>query len=845
VLQRPIIIYALHLFALCSFAVAQPLYDLLAQNVEFFVAHRAGVAEILLLAAVVSFGLPLLLLGLEAIVGLASSRAQRILHIGLVAVLIGAGVLIAINRLAEFSAQLSIGLSLVAGVALAALYVRSEVLQRFCTIASAFAAFFPIYLIGFTPVSSIFRPAHAAESAGIDASTPIVVVVFDEFNLTGLLNERQEIDAVRFPNLAALAKDAWWFRRATAVNPATIKAVPAILSGLTPSPEVVPPSVAGFPNNLFTLLGSDYRFNVMETATELCPRARCRGTGDQFENRFDPKLMASDLSIIYLHALLPVKFASRLLPPTNNGWNGFAASRNSQAADGAEDGEGKGDAYGRKGASRAEAFSSFVSRISPGEKTLDFLHILLPHSPYVYLPNGQSYLGGFEEGTLPNLMWSDNEYLVRMQYQRFLLQAGYVDSLIGDLIKKLKQTGKYEKSLIVMTADHGKAFRPGVSKRTLSKDNAPDILQIPLFVKLPEQKEGKISDRPVSNLDILPTIADVLGSKIPWDVHGYSMIREDFPARDILEIQTRKGPEGQFTFDRQSVTSFPRLSWHLNLVGSETPLTSLRLRGEYSDLLGKSLSILPIEGRQEKTMVSLEALESLNNVDLNAETLPVYWRGEVKGIDKVEQGMPLALALNGVIEAIVPTYSWNDKPFQFSAMIPQTALTAGKNEFRAFLLRQDGTDRRLIELITMASADEFQIVKETDGSQKIVSASGQRVPVAPSRVKGTIGNLKRSEAILEISGWAVDVERKVPAAEVLVFADGRFLYAGKPNIKREDVSKALGSASFDKSGYRFKIPLKAWSGQYSSLRVFGLTQDSQAGELLISPAASEALAGRT
>ncbi|MBM6582632.1 sulfatase-like hydrolase/transferase [Microvirga sp. BT689] len=836
-LKRPFIIDALHLFALCSFAVAQPLYDLLAPNVEFFVAHRAGLVEILILAAGVSFGLPLILIGIEAIVGLASSRARQVLHIGFVAVLIAAGALIAINRLTGLQPQVAIGLGLATGVLLTVLYTRSAVLQRFCTIASAFAIFLPIYLVGFTPLSSIYRSAPvAAKSAEIGTSTPVVVVVFDEFNLTGLLNERQEIDAIRFPNFAALAGDAWWFRRATAINPATIKAVPAILTGLTPGPEVVPPSIAGFPNNLFTWLGSSYRFNVTETVTELCPRTLCR-TSDEPENRVDLKLMASDLSIIYLHTLLPANYASMFLPPIDNGWNGFAVNKSAQSDHDADEGE-DGKAHLRRNKNRAEIFSSFLSRVEAGDKTLDFLHFLLPHSPYVYLPSGQAYPGGADEGVLPNAVWSDNEYLVRLQYQRFLLQAGYADKLIGDLISKLKQLGKYEKSLIVVTADHGKAFKTGVLKRTLSEGNAPEILQIPLFVKLPNQSEGKISDRPVSNLDILPTIGDVLAAPIPWDVHGISMTGENFPDRDVLKLQTRKGPEGQFTFDRAAVTSFPRLSWKVDNFGTETPLTALRLRGEHYDLVGKSVLALPIDNHLERVVVSLDVLGELGNVDPEAKSLPVYWHGEVKGLSESEKGMALALALNGAIEAVVPMYTWNNKPSQFSAVIPQTALKAGANDFRAFLVRQNGTDQHLTELMVMAPPDGFEITKAIGGAETLLSSTGRRVSITPGKVEGWVDQLTMAEVDLNVVGWAADAERKVPVAEIVLFAGGKFVYAGQPNAERPDVGKALNAPELTRSGYNFRIPSRISGTALSSVRVFGITESGIASELSLSPKVS-------
>ena len=65
---------SLHVWVLVSFAVAQPLYDLLAIQAGFFIFHNAGRAEILGLVLVLSGLLPLVLVGAERLAGLIVAR---------------------------------------------------------------------------------------------------------------------------------------------------------------------------------------------------------------------------------------------------------------------------------------------------------------------------------------------------------------------------------------------------------------------------------------------------------------------------------------------------------------------------------------------------------------------------------------------------------------------------------------------------------------------------------------------------------------------------------------------------------------------------------------------------
>ena len=46
------------------------------------------------------------------------------------------------------------------------------------------------------------------------------------------------------------------------------------------------------------------------------------------------------------------------------------------------------------------------------------------------------------------------------------------------------------------------------------------IFPIPLFIKLPGQKKADISNEDVQSIDLLPTIAAIVGVKVPWTVAG-------------------------------------------------------------------------------------------------------------------------------------------------------------------------------------------------------------------------------------------------------------------------------------------------------------------------------------
>ncbi|MCB9388688.1 MAG: hypothetical protein H6512_03630 [Acidimicrobiia bacterium] len=71
--------------------------------------------------------------------------------------------------------------------------------------------------------------------AGYEARNDVVLMIFDELPLSSLLDEAGEVDATMFPNFARLAHTSTWFQNVISVHTETAQAVPAILSGDTPT----------------------------------------------------------------------------------------------------------------------------------------------------------------------------------------------------------------------------------------------------------------------------------------------------------------------------------------------------------------------------------------------------------------------------------------------------------------------------------------------------------------------------------------------------------------------------------------------------------------------------------
>ena len=166
----------------------------------------------------------------------------------------------------------------------------------------------------------------------------------------------------------------------------------------------------------------------------------------------------------------------------------------------------------KKHAAKHSELADFIARLRPwrsGRPPFYYIDVLMPHHPYVWLPSGRRCVSPDAEipGLFGDNMWRNNPALVDRAWQRYLLQVGYTDLLIGRLIRKMKATGLWDRALLVILPDHGVSFVPGNSRRMATRVTLGGIGVIPLFMKLPGQKLGRRVDEHVQTIHVLPTVA--------------------------------------------------------------------------------------------------------------------------------------------------------------------------------------------------------------------------------------------------------------------------------------------------------------------------------------------------
>jgi hypothetical protein len=661
-----------HIAVLWTLAVAQPLFDLLGRNPEFFATRGSPPGDIVAFALLVTFAVPLVVIGVEWLAGLAGEAVAWAVHLVSVGILVGA---IGLQVISLAGTVPALALALALGAAAAAAYVRLPPARTFLTVLAPAPIVFVALFLFVSDVSDLVFPGSAdVQAAHVRATAPVVLVIFDEFPVHSLMAADGRIDAELYPNFARLGRDATWYRNTTSVDQDTPYAVPAILDGRLPRQERLPVA-ADHSQNIFSLLGDRYQLHVREDATALCAPSLCTDVGRPgFRDRM--RSLWDDLSLVYAHQVLPDDL-ERDLPSVTQTWGDFNGGLETSAAVAdtrVARRETKAERYERIHANLAQGrpgrFEEFVDGIEGGRRPrLHLIHILLPHVPFQYLPDGRFYRTSPKEALtgLDGRPGYGIPFVVAQAYQRHLLQLQATDRLLGKLLDRLHEVGIYDRAVVGIVADHGMSFRLGHDRRLVRRGNVQDIAPVPFLLKAPGQKGGRISDRPLETIDALPTIADMLGVDIPWKVDGRSALAPPKPRR--REIIAKKFKH-TYLVDTPTFESAKRaaLARKIRLFGR-----GIYRFGPRPDLIGE---LVPGRGRHVP-------------VDSASGFIPSHVAGTIPDGPR-GGGRTVAVAVNGRIVATGLTFTLEGADDeQYSVIAPERAFREGANRVQVLLVEGD------------------------------------------------------------------------------------------------------------------------------------------------------------
>ena len=201
-----------------------------------------------------------------------------------------------------------------------------------------------------------------------------------------------------------------------------------------------------------------------------------------------------------------------------------------------------------------EAGRGFVDA-QEGDAWMLMLHFMEPHDPYFERPyNGVGY--GRAEHEVPE---ADKVEYLKETYSG---EIEAMDADLAELIQWLKDTGQYDDTLIIVSADHGEEFleHDGWWHGTTLYE---EQIHIPLIVKLPNSEHaGTRVPWVVRHIDIAPTIADVSSVSPSDQWQGETLFGQDFAEylapNTVPQMDEETGEEVQVAVEKADPRSYDR-----------------------------------------------------------------------------------------------------------------------------------------------------------------------------------------------------------------------------------------------------------------------------------------------
>lgn len=175
-----------------------------------------------------------------------------------------------------------------------------------------------------------------------------------------------------------------------------------------------------------------------------------------------------------------------------------------------------------------ERARSLLARPDITQPRFVWTHIFPPHDPYMSPPPfRQHFLSSNQLTHSSDFLGLRNTTLppgvsipeLRARYDEMIL---YADHEVGEYLDWLDKTGRLDRSIVIISADHGDSF-----EHDWLLHSGPylhnGLIHIPLLIHLPKQTAGVHISQPAQQADLLPTLVDLVGAQLPSGVDGLSL----------------------------------------------------------------------------------------------------------------------------------------------------------------------------------------------------------------------------------------------------------------------------------------------------------------------------------
>lgn len=216
-----------------------------------------------------------------------------------------------------------------------------------------------------------------------------------------------------------------------------------------------------------------------------------------------------------------------------------------------------------------------LAKLDPARPTFLFYHLFDVHNgpmasgEHMIYPSPEPFQDLFLPGAAdklpkvaPDVLWDSENLLDPEQVEALvaLYDGGirHVDTRLEEAFGQLRERGKLEDALVIVTADHGEALAQR-GRLVGHGELAQEGLHVPLIVRRPDRAGAGTRVKELAHLgDIVPTVLEAAGLRP--DAH--------LPGRSLLEPLPRERPATGFYLENEFVVEWPRKLIHNDQLGT-------------------------------------------------------------------------------------------------------------------------------------------------------------------------------------------------------------------------------------------------------------------------------------
>ncbi|MCA1777889.1 MAG: alkaline phosphatase family protein [Xanthomonadaceae bacterium] len=545
-----------------------------------------------------------------------------------------------------------------------------------------------------------------------------------------------------------------------------------------------------------------------------------------------------DTAVVWAHMSLPSMIRASTLPELGAQWKGFVDA--GPQPEGREDHEDAPHAI--RWNQRMLEFEAFMESLDSSDTAkLHYLHTLLPHAPWIHLPDGRVYdlsradsiygmVPGADNQTGIKHLWHESEWATLIGEQRYHLQLQFVDRLIERVLDRLASSEHFEDLMLVVASDHGAAFTAGTSRRALTAENFGEILPVPLFIKYPGQTEGRMDNAPAELLDVTPTIRDVLGLGVDG-LDGRSLLNEPRDRKFKPRLINEHGKYFEFEAEEFELRyQFLIQRMHERFSWEDDGFARL---AEFADWYG-----LPVKELADQQVASGQQLLVSNtgqwqHIDTAGRFLPARLVGQLR---EPERGNRVFVAtVNERIGGFGRPYNYPGADQTLEILLDDRLFRDGYNEIAVYRMNEESDEVTLervysnTENVSLSSDAEHGLHLHLDDSERVRKV-GTGPPWGSARI-----TYNADQRLYELGGWAGDPLTGTTAEEIHVFIDENRIGSTSVSDQRPDLVERYGRASLGTAGFRLPLPIVVDSDRrYGILRVVAVDADGLVSQLPLS-----------